>query len=156
MDRPQRSAARLARSYVLETSAAVAFCYFVLGGAGWSPWVWAAFCVLAVSVVVVNVHRDTGQTSEAEYSAWHARFGFAMVVALLGAAAWHRSLWLLGLGLLLGWFWIDGPKGLTQGVRTTIRIGSVVRRRLLRNCPLGDLAGREIDEPKSQVGGPLT
>lgn len=29
-------------------------------------------------------------------------------------------------------------------------------RRLLRNCPLGDLACREIDEPEPQGGRPVT
>ena len=40
---------RRVRSYIVEAAVGVALVYFVLGGSGWSPLGWAAFCVLAVS-----------------------------------------------------------------------------------------------------------
>ena len=107
MDEFPRSPVRRASSYVLEATAAIALIYFFLGGAGWSPWMWALFGVFAVSVVVHNVLHDTGRESEADYEKWRARLGLAMVVAILAAAVWHRSVWTLGLGLVLGWIWID-------------------------------------------------
>lgn len=93
--------------YVLEAAAAIAFIYFLLGGSRWSAALWAAFAVVAVWIVVMNVRRDAGLETEAAYSRWKLQLGFLMVVAILAGALWHGSLWLLGLAAILGWFWID-------------------------------------------------
>lgn len=110
MDTVQHSGVRRATSYILEVATAVAFCYFVLGGSEWRQWVWALFCVVAASVVVVNLLHDTARMRDAEYSSWHGRSGFAMIVVMLAAAVWQRSLWLLSFSLLLAWLWRDDLK----------------------------------------------
>ena len=93
--------------YVLEAAAAIAFVYFLLGGSHWSAALWAAFAVLAVWIVVMNVRRDAGLVTGATYSRWKLQLGFLMVAAALAGAFWQGSLWLLGLAAILGWFWID-------------------------------------------------
>jgi chromate transport protein ChrA len=107
MDVARRSSARRTSSYVLEVVAAVALCYFVFGGSAWSPGAWAIFCVLAVAIVVAQVLYDTGNQSHLENSSWRLRLAFVLVAGLLVAAVWHQSLWLVGLGLVLGWSWFD-------------------------------------------------
>ena len=93
--------------YVLEAAAAIAFVYFLLGGSHWSAALWAAFAILAVWIVVMNVRRDAGLVTGATYSRWKLQLGFLMVAAALAGAFWQGSLWLLGLAAILGWFWID-------------------------------------------------
>lgn len=92
--------------YVLEAAAGVAFAYFFLGGNQWNATLWAAFAVIAIWIVVMNVRRDAGFETEAAYSRWRLHFGFLFVVALLLGAVRQASPWLLGLAVILGWFWI--------------------------------------------------
>lgn len=94
-----------ASPYVIAAASAIAFSYFLLGGSRWSPALWAIFALLAVWIVVMNVRRDAGQESARSYERWKLQVAFLMVLALLGAAIWQGSVWLLVLGLVLGAVW---------------------------------------------------
>jgi len=107
--------------YVLEAAAAIAFIYFLLGGSRWSAAIWAAFAVVAVWIVVMNVRRDAGLETEATYSRWKLQLGFLMVLAMLAGALWHGSLWLLGLGAILGWFWTDDYRSHRSMIRGRLK-----------------------------------
>ena len=98
---------RRASSYIVEAALAVGFIYFVLGGSSWPPLGWAAFCVFAVAVVVVNVLHNAERLSADEY--WRFKNGLAVlcVLALFVGAAWRGSVLLLGTALLMGYFWLD-------------------------------------------------
>lgn len=119
-----RSTVRRASSYVGEAAAAVAFLYFVVGGASWPPTMWAAFCVFAVAVVVVQVlYDDVCHLGEPEHSLWRLRFGFAMVAGLLGAVVYAWSLWALALGVVLGFFWLADWRTHRELVRLRSQMG---------------------------------
>lgn len=121
MAEAKRFTARQASSYIAESAAAVALCYFVFGGSSWSPTVWAIFSVVAVAIAVIQVLFDAGNQSEVEHSSWKLRLGFVMVTALLVTGLWKQSWWLLGLGSLLGWFWLGDWQAHSQLVQRRIR-----------------------------------
>ena len=55
----------------------------MIGGSEWTASAWAIFCVLAISVVVVQVLYDRGNQSDLENFRWKRRSGFVLVVGLL-------------------------------------------------------------------------
>jgi hypothetical protein len=103
----QRSIARAASSYIVEAAAAVAICYFILGGANWSPEIWAIFSVVIVAVVVTQVLYRANAMSKEEYRTWDLRFEFLIFTVLLAVGLWQQSLWIVALGLVCSWFWFD-------------------------------------------------
>ena len=94
--------------YILEAAAGVAIGYFVLGGSSWSAEVWAIFTVVVAAIVAIRVLYDTGAMSKREHLAWDLVFQFCMTAVALVAGLWQQSLWLIGIALVLGWFWLDG------------------------------------------------
>ena len=106
MDLSRYSKARRASSYILEAAAGVAICYFVLGGSSWGAGAWAIFTVVVAAIVVVRVHYDANAMSTREHLAWDLVFQFLATAVVFVAGIWQQSLWLLGFGLLLGWFWL--------------------------------------------------
>ena len=95
-----------ARAYVIEGTIAILLCYFLLGGSEWSPALWAAFAVLAIWIVVMNVRRDASIESAAAYDRWKLEVALLMVLGALGASIWRGSIWLLILSIVLGAVWI--------------------------------------------------
>ena len=96
-----------ARSYIIEAIVAIVVVYFLLGGSKWSPALWAIFAFLAIWIVVMNVRRDTGLESVHAYERWKLHVAFLMVIGLLIASIWNRSLWLFFLSLVLGAIWVS-------------------------------------------------
>jgi len=96
---------RPARSYVIEAAVAIAFAYFLFGGAEWSPAAWAIFAVVAIWIVVMNVRRDAGVGSSDEYERYRVGLGFLFVLVLVVGAIYQGSLWLFILSLFLGVIW---------------------------------------------------
>ena len=107
MDLSRYSKARRASSYILEAAAAVAICYFVLGGSRWSAEVWAIFTVVVAAIVTIRVLYDVGAMTEREHLRWDLVFQFIATAVVFVAGIWQQSLWLLGFALVLGWFWRD-------------------------------------------------
>lgn len=95
-----------ARSYLIETIAGIALCYFLLGGSEWNPAVWALFSVAAVAIVLRQVFYDSGRMGEQAYEKWRLVFGFSIITVLLVAGLLDGSPWAVGLGLVCGWVWI--------------------------------------------------
>jgi len=104
--KPKRNI-RKARSYVIEGTIAIIFCYFVLGGSEWSPLLWAAFAIVAIWIVVMNVRHDAGIESDSSYDRWKLQITLLMVLAALGASIWRGSIWLLIVSIALGLFWFS-------------------------------------------------
>ncbi len=96
-----------ARAYVIEGTIAILLCYFLLGGSEWSPAIWAAFAILAIWIVVMNVRRDAGIESASAYAHWKLKLALLMVLGTLGASIWRGSIWLLILSIVLGAVWIN-------------------------------------------------
>ncbi len=96
-----------ARFYVIEATVAILLCYLLLGGSDWSQALWAIFAVLAIWIVVMNVRRDAGLESDADYARWKLQVAFLMVFGLLGASIWRGSLWLFVLTLALAAIWVS-------------------------------------------------
>jgi hypothetical protein len=93
---------RSTSSYMIEAALAIAFGYFLLGGAEWSPATWAIFAFFAIWIVVMHVRRDAGIMSNDEYERWRSTLGFLMVLGLIVVAFYKGSYWLFIIGLILG------------------------------------------------------
>ena len=71
-----------ARAYIVEATLAIVFVYVVLGGADWGPLTWAAFCVFAISIVIVNVMHDAERIRADQYERFKRTVGGVMVAAV--------------------------------------------------------------------------
>ncbi len=92
---------------IVEVGLAVLFIYFLFGYS-WRPWVWAAFTIFAVWVVVMNLQFPP----ESEiYQKWKVAMGLLLVLVLIvsGLVAFvqNGSWWLLVVGLIVVALWID-------------------------------------------------
>ena len=96
-----------ARAYVIEGAIGILLCYFLLGGSEWSPLLWAAFAIVAIWIVVMNVRHDAGIESTSSYARWKLTLTLLIVLAALGAAIWRGSIWILIVSILLGVLWFS-------------------------------------------------
>ena len=108
---------RSATSYVIEVAVAVAVLYFVFNASSWSALTWAAFCVFAVAVVVVEVLRDSERMSTEAYRQFRSGVATLYVLLLFVAAVWHGSLVILGFAVLTGFMWLDDRRADRQAKR---------------------------------------
>ena len=95
-----------------EVVAAVALCYFLLGGRHWSPAAWGAFTIVAAWIIIMNVRREAGLESEKKYLKWKQQLGLLMVITLLISPIWIDSWWPFLGGIILGFVWIDDYRSL--------------------------------------------
>ena len=57
---PKPYSKRRASIIMAEVVAAIAVTYFLLGGDTWNPKIWAVFTIVAIMIVVINLHKETG------------------------------------------------------------------------------------------------
>lgn len=102
------------RKYMAEVIAAVAVCYFLLGGYAWSPATWALFAVVAIWIVIKNLRLDMGLESQMSYDRWRNRLGLLLVISFLTSPLWLNSWWPFLIGLVLGAEWLGDYRYLRE------------------------------------------
>ena len=96
-----------ARAYIVVATLGIVFAYVGLGGADWGPLAWAAFCVFAVSIVIINVMHDADRISADQYERFERTIFGVSIAAVAISGVWRQSFVALGLALVLALLWLD-------------------------------------------------